>query len=124
MTTAGCYTFVETLTVGDIKALMEAGIPSEKVYLASVPMGAVDHDSTDSGPDTDSTGTGSIEAGEPMSDSWNPTLVAAGLVIYGGEANLREAVEALREEDGDTELVLLASKYAGGWRPEQEDRWG
>lgn len=54
-----------------------------------------------------------------------PVLAWDWLVdIYGGEANLREAVEALREEDGDTELVLLASKYAGGWRPEQEDRWG
>jgi len=54
-----------------------------------------------------------------------PVLAWDWLVgIYDGEANLREAVEALREADGDTELVLLALKYAGGWRPEQEDRWG
>lgn len=44
--------------------------------------------------------------------------------IYGGEANLREAVEVLCEADGETALVLLARKYGEGWRPEQEDRWG
>lgn len=54
-----------------------------------------------------------------------PVLAWDWLVgIYGGETNLRGAVEALREMDGDTDLVLLALKYAGGWRPEQEDRWG
>ncbi|WP_344032124.1 KAP family P-loop NTPase fold protein [Leucobacter iarius] len=54
-----------------------------------------------------------------------PVLAWDWLVdIYGGEVNLRESFEALREADGDTDLVLLASKYARGWRPEQEDRWG
>lgn len=77
-TTAGCYTFVETLTVGDIEVFMEAGIPSETVYLT--PSAGVDSD----GAGSDSTGTGSITAGEPMSGGWNLGLVAAGLVMLAG----------------------------------------
>jgi hypothetical protein len=43
------------------------------------------------------------------------TLVA----IYGSEETLHERIDALRVEDGseDAELLALAQKYRGGWRP-------
>lgn len=104
-TTAGCYTFVETLTVGDIEVFMEAGIPSETVYLTPVPepeptptptptpppIVGVDTEDVGSGSDVtgdgsggDETGGGGIEAGEPMTGGWNPALAAAGLVMLAG----------------------------------------
>jgi hypothetical protein len=36
--------------------------------------------------------------------------------LYGTESALRDAVEALREVDGETELVMLADRYFSGWR--------
>ncbi|WP_431792623.1 P-loop NTPase fold protein [Microbacterium paraoxydans] len=43
-----------------------------------------------------------------------------GLIrIVGGEGELAEAVQRLRDADGETTLVLLAEKYAEGWRPEE-----
>lgn len=42
-----------------------------------------------------------------------------GLVrVAGGEEQLADAIRRLREVDGDTDLVLLAERYAEGWRPE------
>lgn len=42
-----------------------------------------------------------------------------GLVqIAGDEGRLTRAVRRLHEADGETQLVLLAEKYANGWRPE------
>jgi predicted KAP-like P-loop ATPase len=41
-----------------------------------------------------------------------------GLVrVAGGEVELAAVIRRLRESDGDSSLVLLAEKYAGGWRP-------
>lgn len=37
--------------------------------------------------------------------------------IFGGEDALRPAVEALRDADGDSDLVILAQRYLSGWRP-------
>jgi len=38
--------------------------------------------------------------------------------VVGGEEALREAIQRLRETDGETPLVALATKYSNGWRPE------
>lgn len=39
------------------------------------------------------------------------------LDLFGTEAALRSAVAILRETDGDSDLVQLAQRYLGGWRP-------
>ena len=39
--------------------------------------------------------------------------------VVGGEHALHEAIERLREADGETPLVTLVTKYAVGWRPEE-----
>jgi KAP family P-loop domain len=44
--------------------------------------------------------------------AWN-TLVD----LFGSEADLRTGVALLCEIDGDSDLVLLAERYLGGWRP-------
>jgi hypothetical protein len=41
--------------------------------------------------------------------------------LFGSDANLKEAVDAVRGVDGDTELVQLADKYLTGWRPNRDD---
>lgn len=41
------------------------------------------------------------------------------LRVAGGEERLVDAIRRLRETDGPSALVLLAEKYAGGWRPEE-----
>jgi len=54
-----------------------------------------------------------------------PVLAWDWLVsLYGNEENLKDAVERLRETDGDTSLVKLVNKYMDGWRPDHDDRWG
>ncbi|RLK52727.1 KAP family P-loop NTPase fold protein [Microbacterium telephonicum] len=46
-------------------------------------------------------------------------LAWEGLVrVVGGETKLTEAIRRLRSSDGDSPLVLLAEKYAAGWRPD------
>jgi hypothetical protein len=37
--------------------------------------------------------------------------------VAGGEDKLVAAIARLREADGDTPLIQLADRYAGGWRP-------
>ena len=37
--------------------------------------------------------------------------------VFGSEDALRDAVATLRAVDGGTDLVLLAERYLGGWRP-------
>jgi len=41
------------------------------------------------------------------------------LDLFGTEAALRSAVAILRETDGDSDLVQLAERYSGGWRPSE-----
>lgn len=54
-----------------------------------------------------------------------PVLAWEGLVkLYGNEQNLKDAVEGLREVDGDTEVVALADRYLRGWRPGRDAPWG
>ena len=44
-----------------------------------------------------------------------------GLVrVAGGAQHLIAAIARLREADGDTPLVQLAERYAGGWRPSRD----
>ena len=44
-----------------------------------------------------------------------------GLVrVAGGEEQVVAAIARLREADGDTALVQLAERYAGGWRPSRD----
>ena len=47
-----------------------------------------------------------------------------GLIkLYGDESTLRERIEALKasQPEGSDELLLLADKYLGGWRPRDMD---
>lgn len=43
------------------------------------------------------------------------------LRVFGSEASLSAAIDALRQADGDSPIVQLAEKYRDGWRPKDFD---
>lgn len=52
----------------------------------------------------------------------SPRLAWDTLVgLYGDEKTLKERIKALKAEDlaDDKDLLELADKYGGGWRPEE-----